>query len=47
MHGKRDTGLKVCTGSGMPEKTIGMTGLRENSGQDDGIEEAMGDYLFR
>ena len=31
----------------MSEKTIGMTGLRENLGQDDGIEEAMGDYLFR
>ena len=47
MHGKRDTGLKVCTESGMSEKTIGMTGLRENLGQDDGIEEAIGDYLFR
>ena len=37
MHGKRDTGLKVCTGSGMSEKTILMTGLRENLSQDDGI----------
>ena len=36
MHGKRDVG-----------KTIRMTGLRENLGQDDGIEEAMGDNLFR
>ena len=32
MHGKLE-----------PKKTIGMTGLRENLGQDDGIEEAMGD----
>ena len=47
MHEMRYAGLKVCTGSGMSEKTLGMTGLRENSGQDDGIEEAMGDYLFR
>ena len=47
MHGKRDTGLNVCTGSGMSEKTIRMTGLRKNLGQDDGIEEAMGDNLFR
>ena len=46
MHGKRDTGLKVCTGSGTPKKNIVMTGLRENLGLDDGIEEAMGDSLF-
>ena len=37
MHEMRDAGLKVCTGSGMSGKTIGMTGLRENLGQDDGI----------
>ena len=31
--------LKVCAGGGIPKITLGITGLHENSGRDDGIEE--------
>ena len=34
----RDSGLKVCTGYGMPKITIGITRLREDLVRDDGIE---------
>ena len=33
----RDSGLKVCTGCGMAKITLGIKGLRENLGRDDGI----------
>ena len=34
-----ESGLKVCTGSGMPKITPGITGLHEILGRDYGIEE--------
>ena len=34
-----ESGLKVCTGSGMPKITPGITGLHEILGLDYGIEE--------
>ena len=34
-----ESGLKVCTGSGMPKTTPGITGLHEILGRDYGIEE--------
>ena len=36
---ERDSGLKVCAGSGMPKVTLGITGLPENLGRDYGIEK--------
>ena len=35
----RDSGLKECTGCGMPKITLEITGLGENLGRDDGIKE--------
>ena len=35
----RDSGLKVCTGGGMPKVTLGITGLPEIWGRDYGIEK--------
>ena len=35
----RDSGLKVCAGSGMQIIAIGITRLSENMGRDDPIEE--------
>ena len=32
MHGKRDTGLKVCTGSGMSEKNHRDDGIKGKFG---------------
>ena len=34
-----ESGLKVCTVSGMPKITLGITGLQAILGQDYGIEE--------
>ena len=36
----RDSGLKVCSGGGMPKITLGVTGLPEISGRDYGIEKS-------
>ena len=36
---RRDSGLKVCAGGGLPKITLGITGLHEVFGQDYGIEE--------
>ena len=36
-YGGRDSRLKICTGCGMAKITLGITGLRENLGWDDGI----------
>ena len=35
----RDSGLKVCSGGGMPKITLGVTGSPEISGRDYGIEK--------
>ena len=35
-------GMKLGTGCRIPKITIGMTGLREHSGRDDGIERTFG-----
>ena len=39
----RDSGLKICSGRRI---TIGITGLRENVGRDDLIEELYWDTLI-
>ena len=36
---RRDSGLKVCAGGGMPKVTLGITGLPEILGRDYGIEK--------
>ena len=38
-HWGRNSGLKVYTLGWMSEITIGITGLRENLGRDNGIDE--------
>ena len=42
-----DSGLKVCMEYEMPKITIGITGLRENWGRDNRIEEPYWETLKR
>ena len=35
---RRNLGLKARSGRGMPKTNIGITGMHENKGQDDGIK---------